>query len=84
MASGRRDHLTLEASAVIPGREIEFARKIQGTLNSWKREGEDRTGPKVVKWLIDLEKFRNGIYLAYYHFSPVILPMRKLRPGGRQ
>lgn len=66
LASGRRDHLTLEASAVIPGRETEFSRKIQGTLKSWKREGEDRTGPEVVKWLIDLEKFRNRIYLTYY------------------
>ena len=28
LASGRRDHLTLEVSAVIPGRETEFARKI--------------------------------------------------------
>ena len=33
---------------------------------SWKRDGEERTGPEVVKWLIDLEKFRIRIYLTYY------------------
>ena len=66
LASGRGDRLTLEASAVIPGREIEFVRKIQGTLKSWKREGEERTGPEVVKWLIDLERFKTRIWLTYY------------------
>lgn len=66
MESGRGNHLTLEASAVIPRREIEFARQIQGTLKSWKRNGEERTGPEVVKWLVDLENVRTRIHLTYY------------------
>lgn len=65
LESGRGNHLTLEASAVIPRREIEFARQIQGTLKSWKKNEEERTGPEVVKWLIDLENVRTRIHLTY-------------------